>query len=280
MDRPYGEPGLQLPLAVAILFHLILLFGIGLALSNQPDRTPQLDITLVRKASSEPDNEAEFIAQQSQTGSGNTDSENRLTTDRLAELAARKLNETSPLAESAQKQGDPAEKSAQWLTSDSDRGPAPKISKPGDTALQSLQLQREIASLQARLDTQKAAYSKIPRTLVLTAMSAKASDQADYLYQWVQWVEKIGNENYPEEARRNALFGELQLLVAIGRDGNVEGVEILKSSGIRVLDQAAIRIVRLASPFAPIPKALSVERLEVIRTWRFSPDNLFDTDVE
>ncbi|HEY8385265.1 MAG TPA: energy transducer TonB, partial [Porticoccaceae bacterium] len=139
---------------------------------------------------------------------------------------------------------------------------------------------QEIASLRARLDLQKQAYNRLPRTLVLTAASARRAEEADYLYRWTEWVERVGNEHYPDEARRRQLFGDLRLAVAIGRDGNVENVEILASSGQPILDQAAVRIVRLAAPFAPIPSSISADRIEVIRTWRFMPGEVFASQAE
>lgn len=114
----------------------------------------------------------------------------------------------------------------------------------------------------------------------MTTASARAADEAGYLLRWIQWVEKVGNENYPEEARQKKIFGTMRLAVALERDGNVASVEILQSSGQRVLDQAAVRIVRLAAPFEPFPTAIKQDRIEVIRTWNFVPGNLFSTSVD
>ena len=139
------------------------------------------------------------------------------------------------------------------------------------------QLVREVASLRAKLAQQRQTYSKIPRTLVLTSASARRSEQAEYLRYWIERVEQVGNENYPEEARRRQMYGAIRLAVSLERNGNVVGVEILQSSGQRVLDQAAIRIVRLAAPFTPFPATITADRIEVIRTWNFIPGNRFET---
>jgi len=96
---------------------------------------------------------------------------------------------------------------------------------------------------------------------------------------WIDRIEMVGNNNYPEEASRKAMDGELRLAVTVLPDGTVEGVEILLSSGQRVLDQAAVRTVRLASPFAPFPAEMKQwDKLEVIRTWRFIPGNRLNTE--
>ncbi len=93
-------------------------------------------------------------------------------------------------------------------------------------------------------------------------------------------MERVGNENYPEEARRRQLYGAIRLAVALDRDGNVASIEILQGSGQRVLDQAAIRIVRLAAPFAPIPSSIREDQVEVIRTWNFIPGDRLETSAE
>src|SRR5690554_7759325 len=68
---------------------------------------------------------------------------------------------------------------------------------------------------------------------------------------WRRKIERIGNQNYPAEARSQGIYGSLVLRVAIRRDGSLDSVELIESSGHQVLDNAALRIVRLAAPFAP-----------------------------
>jgi protein TonB len=87
---------------------------------------------------------------------------------------------------------------------------------------------------------------------------------------WVDKVERVGNLNYPEQARRQGLSGELVLTVSIARDGTVKGVLVNSGSGRKILDNAAVRVVQLASPFAPLPKTSEdVDILEITRTWSF-----------
>jgi len=106
-------------------------------------------------------------------------------------------------------------------------------------------------------------------------VSAKAAIDAQYLDDWRRRVERIGNVHYPEEAKRNQLYGQLRLAVSILPNGQVDDIEVLQSSGVRVLDDAAMRIVRLAEPFQAFPVELKkeVDKLEIIRTWRFVPGN-------
>ncbi len=95
-----------------------------------------------------------------------------------------------------------------------------------------------------------------------------------YMRAWVDKVERVGNMNYPEEARRQGLFGTLRVSVGVHPDGSLGAIEILQSSGFAVLDDAAIRIVELSAPFAALPEEITNETdiLHITRTWRFTPD--------
>ena len=52
-------------------------------------------------------------------------------------------------------------------------------------------------------------------------------------------------------------------------------IRLTRSSGHALLDDAAIRIVRLAAPYAPFPKEIREETdiLEITRTWQFLSTN-------
>jgi protein TonB len=113
-------------------------------------------------------------------------------------------------------------------------------------------------------------YAAEPRHKYITA-STREYIAASYENAWRMKVERIGNLNYPDEARRANLSGALMLDVAINADGSLNDVKIVRSSGHRVLDEGAVRIVRLAAPYAPLPQALrkDTDVLPIIRTWLF-----------
>ncbi len=102
----------------------------------------------------------------------------------------------------------------------------------------------------------------------LTSVSAKSADEAAYLNMWRQKVERIGNANYPD----SRVFGNLRMLVVLSYDGTLTDVRILASSGHKSLDDAALRIVRLAAPYQQFPVEMrkKYDQLEIIRTWKFS----------
>lgn len=110
-----------------------------------------------------------------------------------------------------------------------------------------------------------------PRVRRIVEGRTHTAEDTWYLESWRRKVERIGRLNYPEQARANSLYGSLRLLVAIEPDGTLRDVQVIESSGHRVLDQAAVRIVRLAAPYAPFPPAMRehTDVLEIVRTWRF-----------
>jgi len=116
----------------------------------------------------------------------------------------------------------------------------------------------------------------------LTSVATKSAIDAEYLFNWQEKVEMIGNLNYPDEARKKQLYGNLRLLVTILPNGSVMKIDLLKSSGSVVLDQSAMRIVRMAAPYQPFSDELrkEVDRLEIIRTWRFERGDIFSSESE
>nr|MBP6807711.1 energy transducer TonB [Chromatiaceae bacterium] len=135
---------------------------------------------------------------------------------------------------------------------------------------------QEIAKLNAKIEEDTAAYASRTRRKAISA-STQEYKYASYLEAWRRKVESIGNLNYPEEAKRRQLYGNLILRVALRADGTLEEVRVLRSSGSDVLDQAAVRIVNLAAPYAPFPPDIRKETdvLDITRTWQFLSNNHF-----
>ena len=129
---------------------------------------------------------------------------------------------------------------------------------------------RQMAREAARLGPSSAPPATNSRIRRIDAAAPETVTDAYYLDAWGRKVERIGQVNYPQEARERRLYGTLRLLVSIEPDGALRDVRLLASSGHDVLDDAAIRIVRLAAPFAPFPPAMEhLELLEIDRIWRF-----------
>ncbi|GIX30917.1 MAG: transporter TonB [Porticoccaceae bacterium] len=271
-----------LPFAAALAVHLFALLAVGFALEPQPPPAATLEVTLARTPADAPPEQADYLAAIDQRGSGDARHRRLLRTDQVPSLDDVRFRDVDPLAHPQPAQAGAAAEIPQVVAAagGAASAPSPAAPRPGEAADNQPQRVREIASLRAKLAENRQRLSRLPRTLVLTAASARRADHAEYLRRWVEWVERVGNDNYPEEARRRHLYGQLRLAVTVDRTGGVVGVEILESSGQRVLDQAAIRIVRLASPFAPIPPSVAEDRITVIRTWRFVPGHRLTTTAE
>ena len=138
------------------------------------------------------------------------------------------------------------------------------------------ELSQAIASLEARLADKQQLLTKGPRVLTLSSASTIEAEDANYIHQWRDRVERIGNRHYPQTAREKGLYGDMRLLVRLKASGVVEEISILSSSGSKVLDRAAIESIRLASPFEPFTQSLAkkYDRIDVIRTWQFRKNKL------
>ena len=129
----------------------------------------------------------------------------------------------------------------------------------------------EMARLAAEIQLRSQEYAKRPKRKFVSA-STKEYAWADYLRGWVDRVERVGNLNYPDEARRRRIGGLVVISVGVRRNGSVESSRIIQSSKVPMLDAAALRIVELSEPFAPLPKTQDdPDILHVIRTWQFMP---------
>jgi protein TonB len=135
----------------------------------------------------------------------------------------------------------------------------------------------EMARLAAEIERQSELYAKRPKRKFISANTQEYA-YAAYMRAWVARVERIGNLNYPDEARRRRIAGQLVLTVAVRSDGSVERIDIIQPSGFPLLDQAAVSIVRLGEPYAPIPAtADKIDILHITRTWQFLPGGTLGT---
>ena len=135
-----------------------------------------------------------------------------------------------------------------------------------------------IARLEARVDKQLNEYARRPRKKFIGARTQEYRF-AQYVEDWRQKIERVGTLNYPDSAR-GKLYGSLLMSVVIRADGSVKRVNIHRSSGHAVLDQAAERIVRLSAPFSVFPANIrrDTDELEITRTWTFTNADAVRTD--
>lgn len=272
--------GFAVFLAAAV--HLLLIIGLTFEASEARSYNKQLNVTLAISPTTAAPEKAQHIAQADQVGSGEPARQDRVaslappappmppsgqTQEQQPAAAEPRLTESPVLSttslanEQASKQStEPDLKAAQLA------GINPEVDR----------LARELAELETMLRDQNQAYADDSRVRRLSSVSAKRAVDAAYLHDWRARLETVGNKYYPEASLRYGIYGELSLLVVIRQDGSLEDLKVMSSSGHAVLDEAAMKIVRLAAPFAPFPAELrtTTDRLEIIRTWQFQENRL------
>lgn len=266
-------------LFMALALHAIVVLGITFAPESPRSSAQTMEITLSQFDDEADPDEADFLAQTSQKGSGTEEEPVEMTSPQPTDISQQEIAEVQPEPPSQVKPVRQQEQPVVQTKAPSER----QVSKP-DTAEPEaeeplpvkekkslMERSLEIASLEARFDQQRQAYAKKPRVMRVTAASTLKSTNAWYVQNWVSKVTRVGNINYPKEARQSGIYGNLRMLVSLKKDGSIKELAILESSGSTVLDDAAIRIVRMAAPFAPFPDDMreNVDELEIIRTWVF-----------
>lgn len=292
-------------LILAIVIHALLILAINFQLPDTQKPAQTLEITLARFDDQSAPDQADFLAQTHQQGSGEALDKHQPSTreravfaddqpQRQAAMAAQimsvpaelqpievsdKPNSEDSLNELESTQGFKAlltsERQSDWKATDVEQQQARSAPPPLAGISTSLVAQsNEIANLQAKLMLEQEKMAKRPKVTRVTSASTMAHQDADYLEDWRQRIEMLGNLHYPEEARNRSIHGSLRMLVTIRADGSVQEVDILKSSGHALLDDAAIRIVQLAAPFQPFPIEMRkrTDLLEIIRTWKFEKE--------
>jgi protein TonB len=271
-------------LFMSICVHAVLILGVGFTLATQPRISESLDITLATFQSEEAPDDADFVAQANQQGSGSEADATAPATDTQARFNDEVIRDVSDFLTERPTQTE----QQRIIARDSDSGtqseltetPTPPVETPPDLRnLSPDQMTDAVSSLQAQLDLHREAYAKRPRRYTMTSASTKQDADALYLDDWRKRIEAIGNLNYPQEASNDGIYGTLRLMVSLKPNGTVQDIRILRSSGERVLDEAAVDIVKLAAPFEPFPPDMRsrVDILEIIRTWQFHREDTFSS---
>ena len=264
-------------LVLSLLFHGLLVLGVGFTLSDAAPVLPTLDVILTRTQSALTPAQADFLAQASNQGGGESEKSTR-PRDSQAGIAPQPENGVAPQPMQRQSPAPqpPPETRVVSAPHSELKVASPSATPPPDElpypqGRQKVERDLAMARLAAEIHLRSERYAKRPKRKFVSA-STKEYEYAAYLRGWVDRVERVGNLNYPDEARRRHIGGLLVISVAIRRDGSVERADILQSSNIPMLDEAALRIVRLSEPFAPLPKTPeNIDILHVTRTWQFLP---------
>jgi protein TonB len=235
-----------------------------------------LDVILVNWRSEEAPEVADFLAQASQQGGGESTRVSRPSQNTAGEIPSEGEGDM-PEQMDAQLPVEEIDSLPELVSETETARPVQQVThiEQVDTELPSatelMQQSMEIANLQPDMQRENEWQSKLPRREFISA-NTREYEFASYMQAWVAKVERVGNLNYPMEVRRRKLVGNLIMTVGISQDGSIESIEITKSSGLQELDDAARRIVRLAAPYSPLPENIRsrVDILHITRTWKFS----------
>ena len=268
----------------SVAFHAFALFGIALVLPDPRsaiDFIQPLQVVLVNAKSKSRPAKAEALAQANLDGGGNT------AEDRRAKSPLPAIRDDRQFApeQAAKRVAQLEEESKRMLVRlKSDHKVAqPELKKRQSSDARSgedlIQKSLEILRLEAQIDKNWDAYQKMPRRKFIGARTQEYRF-AQYIEDWRIKVERIGNLNYPEQARQQGIFGSLRLSVSINADGSLGPIEVSKSSGNRILDAAAMRIVKLAAPYAPLPPDIrkDTDILVITRTWTFTSSDELESE--
>ncbi len=270
---------------LATIFHGMVILGVTFTIAPDADSqtSPALDIILVQTQSPNEVEEAEFLAQVSQQGGGNEMEKARPRELFSAPTLSRQpgiAKQTSVQQVQKQKQNEQlallSQSHAEYnikTQDESARSEDDTNLTPNDTNKNA-----QTARLAAEISDTIEELASTDRTLYLNS-STKAFTPAKYMREWINRVERIGNLNYPDQARRSKLSGTLILDVVINAEGKLVKTDLRQSSGHQVLDDAAKRIVRLAAPFSAFPKKLRQEAdiIHITRSWEFLNNSLLRT---
>lgn len=269
----------------SLLLHAIVFFGVTFQFPQpKSDKiASSLEVVLVNNKTQTKPKESQLLAQDNLDGGGNTEEDRRAKTP-FPVLPRNKPVIAENVAQQKVKQLEQEAKKLMAAVSETPQIELPKEHKnelesksvavdSTDLLLRSL----DIARLRAQIDQDHDSYQKRPKRKFVGART-KEFRFARYVEDWRIKVERIGNLNYPEAARKEKLYGNLQLTVGIRADGSLESIEINRSSGEKILDEAAVNIVKLAGQngFAPFPPDISQDTdiLHITRTWVFAASDM------
>ncbi|GLQ46979.1 cell envelope biogenesis protein TonB [Dyella lipolytica] len=282
--RHPGDNKIGATFIFSLLVHGLLLFGIGITYVATRPALPTLDVTLVNVANNDAPDKADFLAQANNKGGGDSDKANRPSQPFSGLLpvptmgsAPQPVAATTPAPQQAtdQRMLTTSGRASFAVNSDS----AKDVRDTPDAAnADEANNEQTAAQLAAEIRKESQAYAKRPHKKYISA-STKQYTYAAYMRGWVDRIERVGNLNYPEQAREQNVHGDVILTVGLNRDGSVNSIDVTNSSGYAVIDKAAEAIVRLCAPFPALPpdKSEKVDILYITRTWEFQPGDVLKT---
>jgi protein TonB len=314
LSNPFADwnpSALEWALMLSALVHAVAIGGLGFVKPDPkrtPDKLPVLEVVLVNSKTKAAPTKAEALAQSNLDRGGNVDENRRMKSPlpvpknhpkeqivkpsvEQQQARNRVTSEQEELPRKQQRKAEQEKQAQEVLTQahakqvvenersqrKTEEEPAPGQQEEPAKALNTADMvarSLDAARLEAQLSKNMEIYQKRPKRKFFGAR-VREYRFASYVEAWRQKVERVGNLNYPAAAKEQQLYGQLRMTVAILADGTVEKVELNQSSGHKLLDEAARRIVELAGPYAPFPPDVQADTdiIEITRTWTFTRED-------
>ncbi|MEH6445370.1 MAG: energy transducer TonB [Oceanospirillaceae bacterium] len=290
MQPNFSSNRLNYTLFIAITVHAFAILGIGFSWATSPKKAAEIEVTIAQFEAKKSNDESDYLAQINQQGSGTAKVKKKLS-DEVSlspQLTQTKITASQPNTSESQASehktfNDKLEQLLEKNISTFDvvnsinsgyklnvSSQQSNSSNDSETA-QKTSLSTRIVALQSQINLRRQKMAKAPKRRIISAVSTKSHQDAVYLENWRRRIVTVGNIHYPKAANEQKIYGRVRLLIAMRANGNIASIEILESSGEKILDHGAVKIIRLAAPFAPFSSQMrkNTDILEIIRTIEF-----------
>lgn len=263
---------------LALAAHALIILGVGFELISSNNAAPStIEVILTKTQNIDTPEDAKVIAEHNQVQSGSVDFDARPTSPSVTNQSYQGKQQNNTHATQKNTTRTPSNPMTLHHNNIDDQY-SQNISVEEQIKIEQTELrknQQNIAQLVSELSREKQLYAKRPRINHIDTLSAKSSIEAKYIKDWVQKVEIVGNINYPDKAKRKNLSGTLILSVLVNHDGSVISSIMQQTSGEKLLDESAMKVVKLAAPFKQFPLEMREEydQLMITRTWIYHSDN-------
>lgn len=272
-----SSDSLLISLFAATVFHIFLILALNFSLPDPKKVNKPIEITLASSPTKKAPKKAKFLAQENQLAAGKKTKKPRPTKQKTASMGKRKKN--LPVQHKAQPKSQPkvskkliTQEQAEEKIATKEKPAPPSSQKSPKLTADALKKQISQLGAEIRHSNQTSEKTKIK---FVNSVSTHKGVAIQYKRDWEEKVERIGNMNFPEAAKKKDFSSSLTMDVGINADGSIAGISIIKSSGNKALDDAAKRIVMLSAPFPALPVELlkELDVLRIRRVWNFSDES-------
>ncbi|WP_367110545.1 energy transducer TonB [uncultured Psychrobacter sp.] len=274
-QAPTRDFSLPMAVFIALLVHMIVIFGISFSMGQDPAAMMQ-DVAKALTENMQPNEDAHYIANASQQGGGTVLEPIRQESTQSSPLSAEQMSETQDIIDLHRQvrqqryQESYLRTTLSWRKADNETDNDSDQTQD-DMAAQEARLRKQIATLEAQLSQREQSFATKSKVVTLDSNSTTRGAAADYIETFREHVERVGNLHYPAQARAQSITGDVRLMVIISDNGNIKAIRLLESSGSTILDEAAKQSVRQAAPFGRFTADMKdIVELRLIRTYRYS----------